>query len=160
MKYKAFPDRKMPGNDGSPICYHAGTCSCPNLEKAKSSLGLHPNHFKPNPKPQINSHSHFQKQGIWQYNQGPSSYSRAGITELSTSHPKCFNARQERKGLSSHLLPSTTGMWQWAIQCNRVEKVTPRSSKNYLKQCWAEVRRQVVPHECFPPLLQNAATAT
>lgn len=96
----------MPVSGGSLICYHAGTCSPPNLDKVKSWLGLHPDHFKPNPQPQMNSHPHFPKLGIRQYSQVPSSYSGAGITELPTSHPDCFNARQGRKGPSSHLLPA------------------------------------------------------
>lgn len=147
-------------DSGSPICYHAGTCSPPNPDKVKIWLALYPDNFKPNPQPQTNSHPHFPKLGIGQYSQGPYPYSGAGITELPTSHPNCFNARQGRKGLSSHLLHSSTGMSQWAFQCNNVQKAIPGSGKNYFKQHWAKVKREVVPHECFLPLLQNAATVT
>lgn len=125
IKYKALPDRKTPENGGSLICYHPGTCSSPDLDKVNSWLGLHPNHFKPNPQPQANSHSHLPKLGIRQYSQGTSSFSGAGITEPPTSQPDCCNARQGRKGLSSHLLPSTTGMWQWAFSMKQGGKGHP-----------------------------------
>lgn len=84
----ALPDRKMPDNGGSLICYHTGTWSPLNLDKVKSWLELHPNHFKPSPQLQMNSYSHFQKLGIEQYNQ--LLHCKAGKER--TLHPHFFPA--------------------------------------------------------------------
>ena len=138
---------------GSQICSHTGTCSSPNLDKNEEQV-INCTQTTSNQihEPKQTLICMFPKLGTGRCSQGSSSFSGAGNTELPSPTVPAFSTRLRSKGLCSRLLHSTTGTWKWALPCNGVEKAIPGSSRKQIKQCWAGVRRQVVPHEwCFPP---------